>query len=129
MSPGPSPRASAPPTDGQGAHTESMPPPPSSAGLPLVSLVLGGCGLVGYLLGVAHGPGPMVFFLTGLGIMPWARLLGLATEALAYRTPAEVYFGAPDHRVRCGAEKGRSATPTTTEKGDTPTLEIPFSLC
>jgi len=83
VSPGPPPRASAPPTDGQGAHRESPPPPPSSTGLPLVSLILGGCGLAGYLLGVAHGPGLVVFFLTGLGIMPWARLLGLATEALA----------------------------------------------
>jgi len=50
-------------------------------------------------------------------------------QALAYRTPAEVYFGASDHRVRCGAENGRSITPTTTGKGETPTLEIPFSLC
>ncbi len=50
-------------------------------------------------------------------------------QALAYRTPAEVYFGASDHRVRCGAEKGRSVTPTTTGKGDSPTLETPFSLC
>ncbi len=49
-------------------------------------------------------------------------------QALAYRTPAEVYFGASDHRVRRGAEKGRSATPTTTGKGDTPTLELPSSL-
>ncbi len=83
VSPGPAPLAGAPPMGGQGGHRESTPPPPSSTGLPLVSLVLGGCGLAGYLLGVAHGHGLVVFFLTGLGIMPWARLLGLATEALA----------------------------------------------
>jgi len=39
-----------------------------------------------------------------------------------------VYFGAPDHRARCGAEKGHGAPTTATEKGDTPTLELPFLL-
>jgi len=49
-------------------------------------------------------------------------------QALDYRTPAEVYFGAPDHRARCGAEKGHGAPTTATGKGDTPTLELPFLL-
>ncbi len=49
-------------------------------------------------------------------------------QALDYRTPAEVYFGAPDHRARCGAEKSHGTPTTATGKGDTPTLELPFVL-
>ncbi|GAC1436663.1 MAG: calcium/proton exchanger [Chloroflexota bacterium] len=53
------------------------------ASLPVVSTLLGGCGIAGCVVALLHGPGVLVFFLAGLGIMPVARLLGLSTEALA----------------------------------------------
>ena len=46
-------------------------------------------------------------------------------QALGYRTPAEVYFGTPDHTTRRGGEKARGTAAPATWKGGVPTLELP----
>ena len=49
-------------------------------------------------------------------------------QALGYRTPAEVYFGTPDHTARRGGEKILGTAAPATWKGGVPTLELPPSV-
>ena len=49
-------------------------------------------------------------------------------QALDYRTPAEVYFGTPDHTARPGGEKEHGTAVSTTWKGEEPTLQTAISV-
>ena len=49
-------------------------------------------------------------------------------QALAYRTPAEVYFGTPDHTACRGGEKDLGTAAHATWKGEEPTLQTPILL-